>query len=115
MKFAPFAFAISIALAVAACSKSAAPAKPSETQDTMVHVAQDTMAHADGQPCESNDQCVSGACEGSCEPGGGICVAANRPCTADLVEYCGCNGETFQSSGTCPNQRFASRGACATN
>jgi hypothetical protein len=35
-------------------------------------------------------------------------------CTLDVAEYCGCNGETFEASSTCPNRAFSHRGACAT-
>lgn len=114
MKFTTLVLGFSLALtaAVAGCSKSNPPAAPSGNQDTMVHVNQDTLAHADGQPCESNDQCISGACEGSCEPGGGVCAPTNRGCTRDLVQYCSCDGATFESSGSCPGQRVAARGAC---
>lgn len=110
MKFASsvFAFALGVTAVVAGCSRSAAPATAPEP----AIVGQDTMAHADGQPCESSDQCQSGACEGSCEAGGGTCAPTNRACTRDLVQYCGCDGTTFESSGSCPGQRVASTGAC---
>jgi hypothetical protein len=35
-----------------------------------------------------------------------------RPCTRDLVKYCGCDGKTFQGSSTCPLQKWKARGAC---
>jgi hypothetical protein len=34
------------------------------------------------------------------------------PCTRDLVTYCGCDGKTFQTSGSCPGQKYKSRGGC---
>lgn len=105
-------FSLAITAAVAGCSKSTAPAGPAANQDTMVHVNQDTLAHADGQPCESSDQCQSGACEGTCDGGGGVCAPADRACTTDLVQYCGCDGQTFAGSGSCPGRRIAARGAC---
>jgi len=40
-------------------------------------------------------------------------VSKQRACTMDLRQYCGCDGATFQGSGTCPNRRYASKGACA--
>jgi hypothetical protein len=35
-------------------------------------------------------------------------------CTRDLRTYCGCDGQTFQSSGSCPGKRFANPGECST-
>ncbi len=69
---------------------------------------------ADGETCLSADDCASGVCEGEgCdEANPGTCMPKMRPCTRDLRPYCGCDGETFQASGTCPNRRFERRGAC---
>ena len=73
----------------------------------------------DGQPprkkaCNSNADCgETEVCEGEgCGENQGICMPKDRMCTRDLVTYCGCDGATFQGSGSCPGQRFASRGAC---
>jgi len=69
---------------------------------------------AEGQPCDESTECGDGLfCDGpegcdvswTCQP--------MRPCTRDLVQYCGCDGESFSGSGTCPTRPFASRGACA--
>jgi hypothetical protein len=67
-----------------------------------------------GQPCLSGDQCQSGVCEG---PGcgddqPGTCAPAGRRCTADLVAYCGCDGQTFEGSSSCPGRRYGARRAC---
>jgi hypothetical protein len=69
---------------------------------------------ADNQPCASDDQCASGVCEGQgCgDDETGLCVPTGRMCTADVREYCGCNGTTFTASGSCPGRRYAHRGAC---
>ena len=68
----------------------------------------------DGAACLLGDECGSGVCEGQgCgvdQPG--KCVPRGRACTKDLRAYCGCDGKTFQSSGSCPGQRFANRGEC---
>jgi hypothetical protein len=42
-------------------------------------------------------------------------VSTERMCTRDLAEYCGCDGQTFTGSGSCPGGRYAYRGACAPN
>jgi hypothetical protein len=52
-------------------------------------------------------------CEGvGCGPKEGRCVSNERMCTRDLAQYCGCDGQTFQGSGSCPGARYAYRGAC---
>jgi hypothetical protein len=35
-----------------------------------------------------------------------------RPCTRDLRVYCGCDGQTFEGSGSCPARPFSRRGPC---
>lgn len=66
-----------------------------------------------GYACETHDDCSSGICEGQgCGPSEGECAEAERTCTADDVEYCGCDGVTFTSSGTCPGERYEHTGAC---
>jgi len=66
-----------------------------------------------GAACDSAADCETGICEGEgCAPGRGRCAAKNRSCTRDRRPYCGCDGNTFYSSGSCPGRRFASRGAC---
>ena len=64
--------------------------------------------------CSSDADCGSEElCEGEgCRDLQGVCVPKERPCTRDLVTYCGCDGTTFQSSGSCPGKRFSKRGAC---
>ena len=68
----------------------------------------------DGAICFRSVECASGQCEGaSCDrtqPGN--CVSANRPCTANLVEYCACGGRTFSGSGSCPGEPIRHRGSC---
>ncbi len=68
----------------------------------------------DGAACFSSENCSSNICEGaSCDSSRpGTCVPKVRPCTSDLVEYCGCDGKTFLSSSACPGEAFSERGAC---
>ncbi|WP_052553586.1 hypothetical protein [Enhygromyxa salina] len=84
---------------------TAEPTRPSE------------LALPSGPLCDTNADCSDGqVCEGAgCEPGQGRCVSAERACTRDLAEYCGCDGKTFSGSGSCPGARYAYRGACAPN
>lgn len=68
---------------------------------------------ADGAACATGADCQSGLCEGQgCGDQKGVCVSRKRNCTADLRPYCGCDGQTFFGSGSCPNKRFAKRGEC---
>lgn len=66
----------------------------------------------DGSPCEQASECESGVCEGEGCDVPGVCVAKSRPCTKDLRQYCGCDGKTFQGSGSCPGARFSKRAPC---
>ena len=66
----------------------------------------------DGIPCASGPECQSGVCEGEGCDVPGVCMPANRACTRDSREYCGCDGATFRGSGTCPGARFVKRGPC---
>lgn len=70
-------------------------------------------APAEGTPCTSFDDCAQGEiCAGpegcdvpwTCQP--------SRPCTRDLVTYCGCDGQTTQGSGSCPPGPYSRRGEC---
>ena len=70
-----------------------------------------------GAACEVDADCGKGqVCEGvGCGVEEGRCAPNERVCTRDLARYCGCDGETFTASGTCPGARYAHRGACGSN
>ena len=66
-----------------------------------------------GAACSTAAECESGICEGEgCGDSAGTCASASRACTRDLRQYCGCDGQTFQASGSCPGQRFSKPGPC---
>lgn len=68
---------------------------------------------AAGMQCMAGAECESGICEGQgCGDTPGTCAPAARGCTRDRRDYCGCDGKTFQASGSCPGQRFSAREAC---
>ncbi len=72
-----------------------------------------TAARPDGAACSLAAECASGICEGQgCGPEQGRCAPRKRVCTMDLKAYCGCDGRTFRSSGSCPGLRFTRRGPC---
>lgn len=73
----------------------------------------DWAGSAIGQACDLNLDCASGLCEGlGCAPGLGRCADRDRPCTADVTPYCGCDGVTFGGSSSCPGGRYSARGPC---
>ena len=68
---------------------------------------------AEGRTCTSSADCGE---DEMCIGDEGCDVAWTcqpmRPCTRDLRVYCGCDGQTFEGSGSCPPRPFASRGPC---
>jgi hypothetical protein len=67
----------------------------------------------DGQLCSVHKDCESGMCEGEgCGFNAGKCVRKDRMCTRDLVMYCGCNGQPFSASGSCPGRVYNNKGPC---
>jgi hypothetical protein len=68
---------------------------------------------APARGCQSSADCAGGErCDfapGCGQPG--TCGPA-RSCTKDLVTYCGCDGKTFEGSGSCPDHAHARRGGC---
>jgi hypothetical protein len=88
------------------------PAQPGPTTDP-TPTPKPTSGRADGAACNASDECASGICEGEgCGDNQGTCAPKARGCTRDLRQYCGCDGKTFQASGSCPGQRFSKRDAC---
>ena len=115
-----------IALALSACGSPPPPSTatptpvepaptpaPAPTPTTQEPTA-GTSAKADGASCLAAEDCQSGVCEGEgCgadQPG--TCMAKARGCTRDLRPYCGCDGQTFRTSGSCPGKRFSARAVC---
>jgi hypothetical protein len=88
------------------------PSEPSEPSDGATPKPGPPLP--DGPLCDTNADCAQGMiCEGvGCGPKAGRCVSDERMCTRDLAQYCGCDGQTFQGSGSCPGARYAYRGPC---
>ncbi|MGE0395456.1 MAG: hypothetical protein AB7T06_01925 [Kofleriaceae bacterium] len=125
-----------LAVLFVACSSPSKPPTPTPVEPTPVEPAPSDAAAveqtppidaapvidaapalaADGASCLKGEDCASGVCEGEgCgDDQPGTCAPAQRGCTKDLRAYCGCDGKTFKTSGSCPKQRYASKGACAT-
>ncbi len=63
--------------------------------------------------CTSTSDCPpSMMCEGPEGCGTIWTCAPAHPCTADIALFCGCDGRTFESSSSCPGQKYQRRGAC---
>jgi hypothetical protein len=71
---------------------------------------------AAAKPCNTDADCGDGICEGEgCGDMQGRCAPkTGRMCTRDLQTYCGCDGQQFQASGSCPGKRFSKRGECSS-
>ena len=69
---------------------------------------------AAGGPCLAASDCQSGVCEGEgCGPDQpGVCAPEQRACTRDRRPFCGCDGQEFFGSSTCPGNRFQHKGPC---
>ncbi len=106
-----WAFALSLALGVAACGGAERPVGPVAS----CAAAPDGTACNDGNPCTANDRCTAGVCggpalpdgtacigRGGCIPAGecaaGQCVGAERPCPAPAgpCETNACDEQTGQ-------------------
>jgi hypothetical protein len=107
------AAAAAIAL-LGACPKTGPTSTPPPPPDEKPVEGEPPVAGADGAPCLRADECTSGVCEGEgCgDDAPGTCAPAARACTKDLRPYCGCDGVTFRTSGSCPGQRFSARAEC---
>ena len=88
---------------VAACGAKTPP-PPTETPGSPSAVPVTCTRDADcgaGEMCHGAQGCdVPWTC------------GAPRPCTKDLVFYCGCDGKDHQGSGTCPPAPYAHKGRC---
>ena len=68
----------------------------------------------EGAVCFAGRECQSGMCEGAgcSKETPGVCVTTERPCSEQRETYCGCDGQSFIASATCPGERFSRRGSC---
>lgn len=88
-----------------------APEPPRET------AALPETGRSAGAPCFSAGQCESNTCEGgSCDGNeAGSCAPVDRACSEVAGLFCGCDGNTFSASESCPGEPFAYKGACTAN
>lgn len=90
----------------AAAPDAAAPDGPAPTDVTPADVARQCRSTED---CGPGEEClIREGCDvpSYCGP------QLGRPCTDDLASYCGCDGQTFTGSSTCPPRVYARRGPC---
>lgn len=92
---------------------------------TVCFCAPDGSLRCTGGACPP-DSGVVRACQSNADCGGALCMGpegcgtrwtcATGPvgCTADLSPFCGCDGQTFYGSSSCPGRTYAHRGPCAT-
>lgn len=84
----------------------------SSAPEAAAPVGGDTKPPA-GKTCKSNADCAQGEqCSGPQGCGSVWTCGPPRVCTRDLVTFCGCNGEEFKASGSCPTQPYRARGKC---
>ena len=63
--------------------------------------------------CTTSEDCPQGQiCSGDAGCDTSWTCKPPRPCTRDLVTFCGCDGETFQSSSSCPGAQYRNVGQC---
>lgn len=117
-----------LALLVVACGGGATEAPsdpdpdPAPIADESTEVSVDesagdeaeVAAAGEGEECGENTTCDAGLfCDGAMGCDVAWTCQPMRPCTRDLVQYCGCDGATFQGSGNCAGKPYASEGPCA--
>lgn len=71
-------------------------------------------ARAAGAFCLKASECASKICDGigCADDTPGRCADKRRACTADVVQFCTCDGKTVTGSSSCPGVRVAKRGTC---
>ncbi|HEY5950735.1 MAG TPA: hypothetical protein VIV40_34825 [Kofleriaceae bacterium] len=98
-------------------TEAATPTEPAPAQTPTQSQPAPPPIAAEGTTCLKNEDCASGVCEGQgCDDAHpGTCAPKTRGCTRDLRAYCGCDGKTFSTSGSCPGRRYAAKGACTAS
>ena len=85
---------------------------PPSAQDGAWEGESGSQAH-EGDACITSADCPQGLMcfgpEGCDMPW--TCVTP-RVCTRDSVQYCTCDGEVVEGSGSCPPRAYSHRGAC---
>jgi hypothetical protein len=63
--------------------------------------------------CKSNADCGAGEmCSGAEGCDAPWTCVPSRPCTRDMVVYCGCDGQEHRGSGSCPPAPYKHKGPC---
>lgn len=94
-------FAAAVALSACAAKQKSPPEQQPAAEPPPPH-------------CVSTPDCPPGlVCEGGAGCDKTWACVPQRPCTRDLVAFCGCDGQTFFASSTCPGRRYAHLGTCS--
>lgn len=87
-----------------------------EVDGGLGHTTSNTGAGASGAgvvTCKSNSDCGAGEmCSGAEGCDAPWTCVPSRPCTRDLVVYCGCDGQEHRGSGSCPPAPYKHKGEC---
>lgn len=79
-------------------------------------VGDDSSPVAPGGRCTQSSDCTADhMCLGNEGCSNGMTCQPRRPCTRDLALFCGCDGEVFRSSSSCPSAPFINRGPCQSD
>jgi hypothetical protein len=104
---------VSVAASAPAPAATSAPA-PAPAGDDAGATAADAVAPTSaGKECTTSADCGSGQmCDGPEGCDAKWTCQAPKPCTRDLVPYCGCDGKTVRGSSRCAPAKYSKKGEC---
>ena len=95
---------------------TATPAPPPEHQQGAATAAPPPSQQEQSSACNTSADCPDGmSCRGEAGCDAQWTCQPESPCTADLVPFCGCDGQVFRGSSSCPPRPYSRRGGCQGN